>query len=199
MNSHYLKGHFKFISLTVSSIDVCFKFLDTKVIDSILYQSHLYITQKSSRKKKNHQKEFTVGFLGINTLMGFHRLPSWTYFWSNEPDFNVFFAPTVIPRNSLAEILSRLHVNDNFVMSKGNTDLLYKFHPLINSLNNLYVNLCDSKQFSVHESIIFFKDSSSLKQYNPIKPMKRGCKLWIFFIYLCNSLFTVDFSKVICN
>ena len=32
-------------------IDICLKYLDTEIIDNILYQSNLYITQKSSRAK----------------------------------------------------------------------------------------------------------------------------------------------------
>ena len=32
-------------------IDIFLKYLDTEIIDNILYQSNLYITQKSSRAK----------------------------------------------------------------------------------------------------------------------------------------------------
>ena len=35
-----------------------------------------------------------------------------------------------------------------------------------------------NKHQSIDESIIKFKGRSSLKQYNPMKPIKRGFKLW---------------------
>lgn len=35
-----------------------------------------------------------------------------------------------------------------------------------------------TNQLSIDESMILFKGRSSLKQYNPMKPIKRGYKLW---------------------
>ena len=35
-----------------------------------------------------------------------------------------------------------------------------------------------SRQVSIDESMILFKGRSSLKQYNPMKPVKRGYKIW---------------------
>ena len=110
--------------------------------------------------------------------MRYHKLPSWTHFCSNELDLGVPFASTVMPRNRFAEILSHLHLNDNSLMLRDNTDCLYKLCPLIESLNN-HVKLYNiSKQVSIDESMILFKGRSSLKQYNPMKPIKRGYKLW---------------------
>ena len=85
-----------------------------------------------------------------------------------------------MPRNWFAEILLHLHVNDNLLMPRDNTDHLYKLRPLIESLNSRYVRLYNiSKQVSIDESMILFKGRSSLKQYNPMKPIKRGYKLWV--------------------
>ena len=61
-------------------IDIFLKYLDTEIIDNILYQSNSYITQKSYWAKPIDRREF-IGFLGIDTLMGYHhKLPSWTHF-----------------------------------------------------------------------------------------------------------------------
>ena len=61
-------------------IDIFLKYLDTEIIDNILYQSNLYITQKSYWAKPIDRREF-IGFLVIDTLMGYHhKLPSWTHF-----------------------------------------------------------------------------------------------------------------------
>ena len=101
-------------------------------------------------------------------------------FWSNKPDLCVPFASNAMPRNWFAEILLHLHVNDNLLMPRGNTDCLYILHQLIESLNNHCVKLHNiSKQVSTDESMTLFKGRSSLKQYNPMKPIKRGYKLWV--------------------
>ena len=64
-------------------------------------------------------------------------------------------------------------------MPQGNKDKLYKLHPLINSLNDNFIKLYNvSRQVSIDESMILFKGRSSLKQYNPMKPIKRGYKVW---------------------
>ena len=51
---------------------------------------------------------------------------------------------------------------------------------LIESLNSRYVKLYNiSKQVSIDESMMLFQGRTSLKQYNPIKSIKRGYKLWV--------------------
>ena len=65
-------------------------------------------------------------------------------------------------------------------MPTDNKDKLYKLRPLISRLNENYVKLYNfPKVVSIDESMILFKGCSSLKQYNPKKPMKRGYKLWM--------------------
>ena len=65
-------------------------------------------------------------------------------------------------------------------MPRENTDHLHKLPPLIESLINRYAKLYSiSKQVSIDESMILFKGRSSLKQNNPMKPIKRGYKLWV--------------------
>ena len=112
--------------------------------------------------------------------MRYHKLPSWTHFSSNEPDLSVPFASIVMLRNRFMEILSHLDMNDNLLMPRYNTDRLYKLRPLIESLNNCYIKCYNiSKQVSVDESMILIKGRSPLKQYNPIKPIKKEYKSWV--------------------
>mgnify|MGYP001799727235 CR=1 FL=1 len=65
-------------------------------------------------------------------------------------------------------------------MPAENRDTLYKIRPLINSMNNNYMKLYNvSRNVTIDESMILFKDRHSIKQYNPIKPIKRGYKVWV--------------------
>ena len=78
--------------------------------------------------------------LGINMIMGFHELPSWTDFWSCEPDLSVPFVSNALSRNRFAQILSNIH-NKNAAIPNNNTDKLYKLRPMINQLNWNFVKL----------------------------------------------------------
>ena len=147
-------------------------------MESITYQTNLYATQNHRRISVLTKSEL-YGFLGINIVMCYHQLPSWKDYWRNDQHLSVPFIFDVMPRNRFLQILSNIHVNDNTAVPNGSTDRLYKLGPLINTLNNNFTKLSNvSRQVSIDESMIIFKGRSSMKQYNPMKPIKRGYKLW---------------------
>ena len=50
----------------------------------------------------------------------------------------------------------------------------------VNHLSNKFATLYDpSKHVTVDEAMIKFQGRSSLKQYMPMKPIKRGIKVWV--------------------
>ena len=68
-------------------------------------------------------------------------------------------------------------MNDNSTILAENKGKLYKLRPLITSLKENFVKLYDASRYlGVDESMILFKGRSSIKQYNPKKPTKRGCE-----------------------
>lgn len=81
------------------------------------------------------------------------------------------------------KILENIHLNDNeTAQPKGSPgyDKLHKLRPLIEHLNaNFKKKYVPSNQYSVDESMVPFKGRSSLKQYMPLKPVKRGYKIWV--------------------
>jgi len=61
-----------------------------------------------------------------------------------------------------------------------NYDKLYKRRPLLESLSETYLKYYKpSEKQVIDESMVKFKGRNTLKQYNPIKPIKRGFKIWI--------------------
>lgn len=61
-----------------------------------------------------------------------------------------------------------------------NFDKLYKLRPVLHELSNNFKNcMAPSREVSTDESMIKFKGRSSLKQYLPKKPIKRGYKVWM--------------------
>lgn len=65
-------------------------------------------------------------------------------------------------------------------MPKSSTfDKLYKIRPMMNHLNNVYcTSFSLDKNLSCDESMVGFKGRSGIKQYMPMKPVKRGFKIW---------------------
>jgi hypothetical protein len=142
-------------------------------LENLIEQSNLYAVQRGTNKDE------ILVFLGLNMLMGYHRLPNWRHYWSTSKDLNVPYVPSAMSRDRFDAILSNLHVNDNMQMPRDKKDKLYKLRPLINTLNKSFSSLYNgTRELSVDESMIMFKGRSSLKQYNPMKPIKRGYKLW---------------------
>jgi len=79
------------------------------------------------------------------------------------------------------KLIRFFHINDNSKMPTRGPDFdkLFKVRPLINHLQAMYSSLeCPSRHLSIDESMIAFKGRSGMKQYMPMKPIKRGFKVW---------------------
>ena len=64
-------------------------------------------------------------------------------------------------------------------------DWLGKVRPLINHLSSKFSSLYEpSKDVAVDEAMIKFQGRSALKQYMPMKPIKRGIKVWVLYQWL---------------
>ena len=81
------------------------------------------------------------------------------------------------------EISRNLHfVNNDNLAPRGDPlhDRLGKVRPLIDHLSSKFCSLYDpSKDVAVDEAMIKFQGRFGLKQYMPMKPIKRGIKVWV--------------------
>ena len=122
-------------------------------------------------------------FFGFSILMGINHLPSIDDYWSRDPQLR--YAPIAdrIPRWRFREISRYLHFVDNDdLVPRGDPafDRLGKVRPLIDHLTNKFATLYEpSNYLAVDEAMIKFTGRSSLKQYMPKKPIKRGIKVWV--------------------
>ena len=141
-----------------------------------MYQTNFYVTQKHRRVPVVIANEL-YAFLGINFLMGYHSLPAIKHYWSNDVDLKVSLVANAMSRNRYQQILANLHVNDNNGMPENNTDKLYKIKPFVDALNNNFMLLYNVNEYiSVDKSM---KGRSSMKQYSPMKRIKRDYKIWV--------------------
>ncbi|CAH2091384.1 unnamed protein product [Euphydryas editha] len=157
-------------------------FFSDEVLTHIVEQTNLYALQN---KQKNWENTFVTeirAFLGMLVLMGVHPLPNIDLYWSSDPFFCVSEIADVMTSKRFKMILKNLHLNDNSQMPKKGEpqfDKLYKIRPLIKTMNETFQsaakNTCSQ---SIDECMVKFKGRSSLKQFLPNKPVKRGFKIW---------------------
>lgn len=147
------------------------------ILETLCFQSNLYAVQRN--KILNITENELLAFFGINFLMGYVELPSWKDYWSTSEDLGVQLVQRTMARNRFDIILRNLHIVDNSKINKDNTDRLAKLRPFIECLNKNFNDFYHgTRELSVDESMILFKGRSTIKQYNPMKPIKRGYKLW---------------------
>ncbi|GBM01711.1 PiggyBac transposable element-derived protein 4 [Araneus ventricosus] len=152
------------------------------IMESIVFQTNLYSTQKGKNFSPLTQNEL-YRFLAINLAMGLKKMPSYRDYWSSCEVLHDSYISKAMSVKRFAWILSHLHLNDNTVQPKRGDalfDKLYKLRPLLSHLSERFLSAFrPSKCQSIDESMVKFKGRSSLKQYMPKKPIKRGYKIWM--------------------
>ena len=88
-----------------------------------------------------------------------------------------------ITRLRYAQISRYLYFVENSTVSPRNSaayDRLGKICPLFNHLQAQFLKMyMPGRDIAVDEAIIKFQGRSSIKQYMPMKPIKRGIKVWV--------------------
>ncbi len=132
---------------------------------------------KKTKIQKTDFGEILV-FLGISIVMCYNWLPSIRHYWSNDESLGNHFIKRSMSCNRFQLIGSKLYFT--------------KPEQPQNALKTYYIDDCvlclkysfqrcreDSTRQLIDESMVKFKGMSPLKQYMPIKPVKRGIKLWL--------------------
>lgn len=175
-------------------IDFFACYFDDTIFDDIVSQTNLYATQPRQKKVKGKvmntpsanwtdvTSQELRAFIGLHILMAIHDLPQLKFYWSSDPVLNVSAISEPITSKRFKKITENIHLNNNEdAKPKGHPeyDKLFKLRPLIDALNrNFRKFYVPSKVLSVDEAMIAFKGRSSLKQFMPNKPTKRGYKVW---------------------
>ena len=100
-----------------------------------------------------------------------------------DPLFRIEPIASIVTRVRFRKILQALHVNDNSQAPSRDDvmfDKLHKLRPMIDMLNNGFQkqSIASTSQ-SIDEAMVLFKGRSGIKQYMPLKPTKRGYKIWV--------------------
>ena len=101
--------------------------------------------------------------LGVVFVRSYNRLPNLSNYWSSNSSMGNQFIKNVISRNRF-----------QFLMSK-----LYYVEELVNFIKQTFSNaMSESSDLSIDKSMVKFKGHPVLKQYLPLKPTKKGVKVW---------------------
>ena len=115
--------------------------------------------------------------LGVMFVMCYNRVPNLSDYWSNNPSLGNQFIKNAISRNRFQFLMSKLYCNHP--EKPDSATKLYYVEELVNCMKQTFSNsMSESSHQSIDESMVKFKGRSALKQYLPLKPIKRGIKVW---------------------
>lgn len=105
-------------------------------------------------------------------MMGIHVLPNMNKCWSSVPYLKVEGISNIMPKSRLNFFVEKLHINDNRTYLGNKLHKVQTMLDIIRQNSQLAYN--PSKMLSVDESMIPFGGRSVMKQYMPLKPVKRA-------------------------
>ena len=170
-----------------TSILTLFTLLFTgELVDTIVEETNRY-AQFSLQEKYEAWKKITeeemYAYFGFLILMGMVNLPSIKDYWRKDEVFNYRPISNKISRTRFLDIHRFLHfVNNECLPSYGETGYskIQKVKPVLTYLSlKCHELFIPGRDLSVDEAMVKYKGRSSIKQYMPKKPIKRGFKIWM--------------------
>lgn len=175
-------------SAEMSPLDYFLLFVDNRMLTSIVRETNRFAVQclTANGKDPNSWAAVTLeelkAFLGLIIAMSIHSLPSLRDYWMDDWVLGVPEFAKVMPRNRFLDINRYLHLNDNSKMparESPDADKLFKLRPFLESLQANFTRCYNPhKEQAIDEAMIKYKGRTSLKQYMPMKPIKRDIKVW---------------------
>ena len=161
-------------------------FFDDDLLNHIANQMNLYARLHPFHRANYHWTDTNVdelrSFLGFINASGYVSLPNFADYWETN---SIYSQPGIVKgmsRNRFEQLCGRLYFNNNSLAPAYGTpgyDKLYKIRPVIDAVYDKGKTLYNLGQnISVDKAMVKFKSRSSLKQYQPLKPIKCGFKVW---------------------
>lgn len=155
-----------------------FRYLfDEDFVGFITTETNKYALQKGDTRFLVTVPEM-YKFLGIVLASGYVKVPSKRFYWEAKEDTYNMLIANAMPRNKFEQILKYLHFNDNSL--DDGSDKLYKVRPLIERLNDKFLNMGQplGTHFSIDEAMEPYYGRNSMKQFIRGKPIRFGYKFW---------------------
>ena len=100
-------------------------------------------------------------------------------YWSNDEALGVLAIKKAMSRNRFAKIQQYFHLNELRKEDVG-YDRLQKIRPLLSICKETFrANFIPARELSIDGGMVKFKGRLGFVQYMPMKPTKRGIKVWM--------------------
>ena len=177
-------------------------FFTSALVGMIVEQTNAYahevLGDAAGDKWSDVTAEDIRAFLGFALLMGINRLPQLRLYWNTNPVFHYLPIAERITRDRFLDIWRFLHFvpstppppppssssagasSSSSADPTRTQDRLWKVRPIISAVvAACRTNYRPHREQAVDEAMVAFKEKSSMKQYLPMKPEKRGFKVWV--------------------
>ena len=192
---------------TPPSSDPCkifLQFFTDELLGYIVNESNRYAVQSMSDEQAMKWNDITIeelkAYFGFCILMGIVKLPSISDYWKKNPIFRYEPISSRVTRDRFWQIRRYLHFVDNTTVPPPgvpNSDRLSKVRPVVDYITNkCQTQYKPPQDLSVDEAMVKFQGRSSMKQYIPLKPIKRGIKVWVL---ACNDGYFWNMQVSTCN
>ena len=180
--SHHSLKHQAKVPIPSSALGI----FTQQILEYIVAQSNEFALECMGGERFASWSKITVeelqAYMWFMLLMGLVKLPSIYDYWKKDELYNYSPIASRISRDRFFELHRYLHFADNGTLAPPGSPKykkLGKVQPIIDKLSQRFQAVYSpGKNVSVDEAMIPFKGRSTLKQYMPLKPVKRGIKVW---------------------
>ena len=175
------------VQLPSTPLEVFQLFFTSAMLDLIVEETNRYALSCMGEQK--YQLWNTIShddikaYFGSMILMGLVRLPSLYDYWKKDPYFHYMPIAKRITRDRFLEIHRYLHFTDNSKLEPPTSikyDRLGKIRQFLDIIAERFLSVYDPNcQCAIDEAMVPYKGRSSMKQYMPKKPVRRGLKVWM--------------------
>jgi len=108
------------------------------LLETFVNQTNIYANRDKNDMGFSTMQSEILRFMGILLLSEYHRLPSESDYWSNQPDLGVPIVAESLSSKRFKKIKSMLHLVDNMSLSSTDSKMA-KVLPIYNALNETFV------------------------------------------------------------
>ena len=186
-----------------NALDYVKLFFTDEVMESIRINTNKYVefcTEKWGSIDKDWQPVENIteiwAFFAVLLIMSINNLPRLVDYWSTNPILGNEMVKRIMSRNRFKKIKHYFHLSDKSIeKNKDEEGFNYsqKVEPFMSMIKEKCLAHFDPYQnLSIDEAIIKYKGRLGIVQYMPLKPDKRGLKMWM----LCTSQlgYTLNFE-----
>ena len=165
-----LNCHLHYTKLTPSKFS--FQKVCVYSLHSVQTKESTCITSKINTMIPHTDEGEGMILLVVMFVMCYNRVPNLSDYWSNNSSLGNQFIKNAISRNRFQFLMSKLYCNHP--EKPDSAAKLYYVEELVNCMKQSFSNsMSETSHQSIDESMVKFKESSVLKQYLPLKPIKR--------------------------